>query len=403
MPVYDGAGLAQQGLVYVSLNYRLGVLGFLSHPDLSRESPHGTSGNYALLDQIAALRWIQRNIANFGGDPRRVTIVGESAGGSLVSLLLASPLSKGLFQGVIAESAYSLFLPIPHRDRSWFGKPPAEQLGQRVAADIATLRALSPSDLLKKLASDPALPKNSEFQPIVDGRVLPDDPAAIFDSGKAPRIPVLAGANSDDGFALVLYAKANTMSDYRAYLKLRFGNDAARAAELYPASSDKEAVLAARQIISDADFLYGTRAMLLTLSRYSKDVFWYHFTWLDDLSRKLNAPGAIHGAELRYVYGDLSRSLFTGTPLEFLGTPAAGEADRALARALNGAWVQFAKTGSPNAKDLPQWPALKASDPQYLEYGGDIRPGRGLRERQMAFLDEYYSRLRSAQATSQRR
>jgi para-nitrobenzyl esterase len=310
MPIYDGAGFARQGVVYVSMNYRLGVLGFLAHPGLSKESPYGTSGNYALLDQIAALHWVQRNIAGFGGDPRHVTIVGESAGGSLVSLLLASPLAKGLFQGVIAESAYALYLPIPHRDRSWFGKPPAEQLGKRLGADIATLRALPPAELLKRLSSDPAMPKNAEFQPIVDGRVLPDDPAAIFDSGKAPRIPVMAGTNSDDGFALIPYAKANTMSDYRAYLKTRFGDAAAQAAEIYPASSEKEAVKAARQIITDADFLYGTRAMLLALSRTGKAVYWYHFTRFDDLSRRLNAPGAIHGAELRYVFGDLSKSFF---------------------------------------------------------------------------------------------
>jgi len=402
MPVYDGTGLARQGVVYVSMNYRLGVLGFLAHSDLSKESRYGTSGNYGLLDQIAALQWIQRNIATFGGDPKRVTIFGESAGGSAVCLLLASPLAKGLFQGAIAESAQGLYLPISHRDRSWFGDPSAEQMGQRVGADAASLRALTAAELLKRLSSDSGMPKNMDFQPIVDGHVLPDDPAAIYDSGKASRIPVIAGTNSDDGFALILFTTVNTVAEYLAYLQRRYRDAAAKAFDLYPASSDSEARKATRQILTDANFLYGTRSMLLALSRANKAVYWYDFTRFDDLSRKLGAPGAIHGAEIRYVFGDLSLSLFAGTPFQSLGEPTSDETDRTIAKAMNGAWVQFAKTGRPNGKGLPIWPALTPENLQYLEYGDELHVGRRLRDQQMTFFAEYFGRLRSEKEKTSR-
>lgn len=397
MPIYDGAGLARQGVVYVSMNYRLGVLGFLAHPDLSRESDDGTSGNYGLLDQIAALQWVQRNVAAFGGDPRQVTVVGQSAGASAICLLIASPLARGLFQRAIVESAAWLYLPIAHRDRMWFGLPPAERTGQRIANNIAELRALPAVKLLDTLFSNPAMPKNIEFQPIVDGRVLPDDPAAIYESGKAPRIPVIAGTNSDDGFAFIVMSQpVKTVADYQAFLKMRFGDGAGRAFDLYPATSDSEAGNAVRQIYTDASFLYGTRSMLLALARNHQSTYWYYFTRLEDQSRKLKAPGAIHGAELRYVFGDLTRSLFTNTPFQaLLGEPTFDDTDKMLAKAMNGAWVRFAKTGDPNGKGLPHWPRLSTASPEYLEYGDEIRVGRELRDRQLEFFASHYGRLRS--------
>jgi para-nitrobenzyl esterase len=198
-----------------------------------------------------------------------------------------------------------------------------------------------------------------------------------------------------------LFTPVKTISDYRAFLKTRFGDAAGKAFDLYPASSDSEANKTARQIFTDANFLYGTRSMLLALSRTNKAVHWYYFTRFDDLSRKLRAPGAIHGAELRYVFGDLSRSMFAGTPFA-LGEPTHDETDQTVARAMNGAWVQFAKTGRPNGKGLPVWPALTPGNLQYLEYGDDIHVGRGLRDQQMAFFEEYYGRLRSAKEKSSR-
>lgn len=396
MPVYDGTGMAGQGLVYVTMNYRLGVFGFLAHPDLSKESPYGASGNYALLDLIAALEWVQRNIAAFGGDPRRVTIMGESAGGSAVCLLLASPLTKGLFQGAIAQSAHAQYLPIPHRTHSWFGIPPAEGMGRRLGSDVTALRELSAGELLKKLDSGPGMPRNGEFQAIVDGYVLPDDPASIFDSGKGLAVPVIAGTNSDDGFALFRYTRVSTVPEYQGFLSRRFGDLASRVFEFYPAASDKEASGSARQVITDANFLYGTRAVLFALAHARRPVYWYHFTRREDMSRKLGAPGAVHGAELRYVYGDLTKSLFVGTPFEsVIRVLTSDDTDRMLVGAMNGAWVQFVKTGNPNGKGLPKWPALNRKHPEYMEYGDRAQIRRQLRDEQMAIYTKCYDRLRS--------
>jgi para-nitrobenzyl esterase len=324
-------------------------------------------------------------------------VVGQSAGAAAVCLLIASPLTKGLFQGAIAESAAWLYLPIEHRERTWFGIPPAERMGQRVGKDISELRALPIEKLLDKLSSDPAMPKNAEFQPIVDGRVLPDDPAAIFESGKTPRIPVIAGTNSDDGFAFILSAPVKTVVEYQAFLKTRFGDDAGLAFGLYPAMSDSEAGNAARQIYTDANFLYGTRSMLLALARNHQSTYWYYFTRFENQSPKLKAPGAIHGAELRYVFGDLTKSLFTNTPFQaLLGEPTFDDTDKMLAKAMNGAWVRFAKTGNPNGEGLPHWPLMGAASPEHLEYGDEIRAGRELRDQNLEFFEAFYGRLRSA-------
>ena len=216
LPAYDGEPFARRGLVFVSMNYRLGALGFLAHPGLSRESPRNSSGNYGLQDQIAALRWIRRNIAAFGGDPARVTIFGESAGGTSVCLLLVSPLAKGLFQRAVTQSPASMYQPIAHRTETWYGKPPAERMGEQLAADIAAMRALGADEVIKKSpAPDLTLPNGSAFQPIVDGWVIPDDPAALFESGRAHRVALIAGTNSDEGVAFTLLLRDKDQNSCR--------------------------------------------------------------------------------------------------------------------------------------------------------------------------------------------
>lgn len=405
LPAYDGDTFARRGLVFVSMNYRLGALGFLAHPGLSKESPEHSSGNYGLQDQIAALRWIRRNIAAFGGDPARVTIFGESAGGTSVGLLLVSPLAKGLFQRAIMESPASMYLPISHRSETWYGRPPAERMGEQMADDIAALRALSADDVIKKSpAPDPTLPNGSAYQPIVDGWVVPDDPAVLFESGQAHRVAMIAGTNSDEGvaFTLILRTKTRTLADYRDYLKSRFGESAGTASELYPANSDGQVRQAVSRILTDVMCLYGTRSMVAAMSHASKKVYWYYFTRSDPVSRKLGAAGAIHGAEVGYVFGDPAKSLFADTPGLAVAASAYDETDRALAHAMNAAWVQFAKTGNPNGAGLPSWPPAAPNDLQYLEYGDKIQVGRGLRDKSLQFLDEYFGRLRSERAQTVR-
>ncbi len=377
LAVYDGEGFARQGIVFVSLNYRLGVLGFLSHPQLVRESPHHASGNYGLMDQIAALRWIQRNIAAFGGDPKRVTIFGESAGATSVCYLLVSPLSEGLFQRAIAQSAQGIYLPMP---------APA---GGNLGGDIAELRALPVAELLKRTTQCGAAAAGTQFQPIVDGWVLPQDPAVLFETGKAHRARLIAGTNADDAIALMMItgASVRTLPAYREYLRTHFGDSADRAFELYPATTDQESRRVLRQLVNDLNFRFGTHAVLLAMAR-ANHAYWYQFTRFDPVSRKLGAHAAIHGAEMGYVFGDLRKSLFTINPEGFDDT------DRAIAKAMNGAWVQFAKTGDPNAPGLPPWPAVSPGSLQYLEYGDQIAVREASREAQMQFLAQYLEQKR---------
>ena len=400
LPAYVGEGWARQGIVFVSLNYRLGVMGFLAHPGLSRESPHGSSGNYGLLDQIQALLWIRRNIAAFGGNPGRVTVFGESSGGSSVGFLLVSPLARGLFQQAISESPQGLFLPISHRDQPWYGRVSGEQLGERIGPQLKELRALSPGDLLKKSSpANPDLPKGSEFQPIVDGWVLPDDPAVLYASGKAQPVALLAGTNSNDGAALTfLMRPAPGVPGYRAYLNRRFGDAAEQASELYLVHGDADARASEDLIATDMNFLYGTSSMVLAISRKNKNVYWYEFTRRDPLSRSMGITGAFHGAEMGYVNGDFSKMLFSGPP--FVTRPLDyDEKERVLLRAMNGAWVRFTKQGNPNGKGLPHWPRVSPDNPQYLEFGENIQVGRGLREKQMQFIADLMIRQRPKQGT----
>ena len=204
--VYDGELLASRGAVVVTINYRLGPLGFLAHPDLSAESPRGVSGNYGMLDMVAALGWVQRNIATFGGDPSNVTIFGESAGGTAVFLLLVMPDAKGLFHKAIAESGAWLFSPFSHLKESWYGRLPAEKYGASFSPEIAVLRARKPDEIVKMMGLPDSSRKKERrgeiFIPIVDGVVIPDDPGRLFASGRFHHVPLIAGTNADEGTLL---------------------------------------------------------------------------------------------------------------------------------------------------------------------------------------------------------
>src|SRR5580658_1878609 len=198
---YDGAALAAQGVVLVSINYRLGMFGFLAHPALDQESPHGASGNYGLLDMVAGLEWVKRNIGAFGGDPNNVTIFGESAGGTAVCLLMIVPQAEGLFQKVISESAAWMFGPISHITESWYGRMPMTKFGERLGTDLAALRAKSTAELLKTLPPpmmrNDAAERGEAYMPVVDGWVIPDDPARLFASGKFHHVALIAGTNAE--------------------------------------------------------------------------------------------------------------------------------------------------------------------------------------------------------------
>jgi para-nitrobenzyl esterase len=342
--VYDGEALAQRGVVLVTVNYRLGLLGFLAHPELSKESARHVSGNYGILDQIAALEWVRRNIAGFGGDPTRVTVFGESAGSWSVNALVASPLAKGLFQRAIGESG-ALFASLPKlADAEKSGERTATQLG---AASIAELRAKPATDLIKT--------GNDQARPNVDGWMLPDQVMAIFSQGRQNDVPVLMGSNADEGTAFT--PPGIKVEGYKTLAAIRFGARADEFLRLYPAATEQEAHASAAAAIRDQTFGWEMRtwARMQTNTGKSK-AYVYYFNHVPPGPAGA-ALGAYHASEIRYVFHNLQ---------------SAQEADRKLADAMSAYWVNFAISGDPNGKDLPEWPPYSAKADLALGLGDRI-------------------------------
>lgn len=355
-PRYDGARMAAQGVLAVTVNYRLGVFGFLATPALAAESPDHATGNYGLLDQVAALRWVHDNIARFGGDPARVTIAGESAGSISVSALMASPLARGLFAGAIGESGALIrpIAPLP-RDR-------AEARGQafmrQVGADsLAALRALPASALLA--ATRPAGGAAVDFTPDIDGRFLREPPADTFARGAQARVPLLLGSNSQEASAAaILKGQAPTPAHYRAALAALFGKCAARALALYPGEDEAQVVRSATALASDLFIAHATWRWMDLHRRTGGQPVWYYLYAHPRPARRAPAPGeqpdtgAVHSGEIEYALGNLD-----GNPVY-----AWTAADRAVSRTLQGYLLAFIRRGNPNADGLPAWPAVAPRD-----------------------------------------
>ncbi len=343
--VYDGAKLAARGLIVVSINYRLGVLGYLAHPGLSAESPLGVSGNYGLLDQIEALRWIKRNIAAFGGDPAKVTIAGESAGGLSVMYLMAAPAARGLFSKAIAESAYMISTP-ELKDRK-FGETPAEETGAKLAAklhapDIAALRAMDAATLTKASALAGFVPFG-----VVDGKVLPRQLVDVFDSGEQAPVPLLAGFNSGEIRSLRGLASppAASAGAYDKAIRERYLDLAPEYLGLYPAATMDGSILSATR-----DAIYGWTAerLMRKQAAIGQPSFFYIF---DHGYPAADNAGlhAFHASEVPYVFGTIDR-----TP-PFWPKPPPTSDEARLSAAMVGYWAEFAKTGDPNSAGEPVW------------------------------------------------
>ncbi len=372
---YDGANLTRKGVGVVSFNYRLNVFGFLAHPALTSESEHDSSGNYALLDQIAALQWIQRNIAAFGGDPERVTLFGESAGATNIAYLMSSPLARGLFHGAIMQSggyAVSEFRTLG--DLEAVGEGLAATLGLAEADDaVAALRGADAEDLLRAaLEGDSIWPS----VPNVDGWVLEEAPASVFEAGRQAPIPLLIGFNSDEWTTLGHYSPAATLDSFHQALRASYGDLADRAIELYPVSTE-EAAAAMDRWSTDWTFSCPSRFIADRVARATNEVFFYLFT------RSVTAPGstqlgAYHGAETAYVTDNLA--LEPWVPRD--------DQDQQLADVMSDYWVQFATTGDPNGGDSPPWPTYSPGSRAYLELGTLIRADSGIRPRQCDLYDE---------------
>jgi para-nitrobenzyl esterase len=394
--VSDGEELAKKGVVLVSINYRLGIFGFFAHPDLTKESPQHSSGNYGLLDQIAALRWIQKNIMQFGGDPGNVTIFGVSAGASSVCLLAASPLADGLFHRVIAESPY-MFQPIRHLNRSWYGRAGLEKIGSSFGGSIAELRKMSTEELFNKASSfkptDNLPEEEPVFMPIVDGWILPDDPSHRFEAGKFSHVSFMIGTNRDEGSMMLLTSPINNLADYRSYLIKHFASSANAVGKLYLAANDAEAHQQAVLLAGDIAFLKGARLVIAAASQKNSHAYFYLFSRVSGGDRVLHF-GAFHGTEVPYVFDNLPDSdehLFL--PTFVLDEDSYNEKDYELARSMSAAWVRFARTGNPNGENLLSWPAYRVGEGSYMEFGDTLAVKTNLRLQQLDYLTEYYRQL----------
>jgi para-nitrobenzyl esterase len=363
-PMYDGTKLAERGVVVVTINYRLGVLGWLAHPALSAESPQGVSGNYGLLDQIAALRWVQRNIAAFGGDPARVTIAGESAGGLSVLYLMASPEARGLFARAIAQSAY--LISTPELKTARFGETAAEATGAALAAklhapDLAALRRMDAQALTDAAAK-------AGFAPLgtIDGHVLPHQIVEVFDRGEQAHVPVLAGFNSGEIRSLRMLAPQppTDATAYETMIRARYGDLAGAFLKLYPAADPEESVLAATR-----DALYGWTAERVAANQAALGLGAYLYVF-DHGYPAADRAGlhAFHGSELPYVFGTAAR-LSSHWP-----RPPASAAERRLSQAMTDYWASFAKTGAPAAAGEPDWPAV-GTGRAYMAFRATPQPG----------------------------
>jgi para-nitrobenzyl esterase len=381
LPVYNGEALANKGVVVVSISYRIGALGFLAHPELSAESPAHASGNYGLMDLVAGLEWVKHNIAQFGGDPGRVTIFGESAGATAIGMLAASPKARGLFHGAISESG-GAFAPARKAEEGGQTTPTltnAEQRGTALltkigAAGIAAARKIPADDLVRMttpLAPPPTL------WPVLDGDFLPDNPYKLYQARKYNNVPVLAGTNSDEG---AMFVPPTTVEAYKAGLRKDYGRYADVLLANYPAGSDAQALRSARDLFGDTIMAWPTRAWAkLQAGTGGKKVFLYHFS---HPAPRPNMPwakglGALHGDEIAYVFGNAS--------------PHWTPDDRALSDIISSYWVNFARTGNPNGAGLPEWPAFRADFPRVLalDVNPSVSPIPNLKN--LEVLDKYYA------------
>jgi para-nitrobenzyl esterase len=382
---YDGAELARHGVVLVSINYRLGPLGFLAHPALTTESPHHASGNYGIMDQVFALEWIRDNIEHFGGDPGNVTIFGQSAGGVSVATLMVSPLARGLFHRAICQSgATTDYLRYRHRavgqreSMESLGMSLAERLGVP-ADDPRPLKRMRAKPWREVLAAA-GLPSRragggTQANLSVDGHVLQEQPAALFARGRQAAIPFMTGSTADEGAAFNRNnAVVGTVSDLGRVLRMSFGEENLdRARKVYPANDDASAGAAYTQMVSDR-FIGLSRTAARYMARIEPNTWLYHFTRVPP-DGAANGMGSYHMAEIPYVFHVLSRVDDT--------TP---EGER-LSQEMIGYWTRFARAGNPNGRGAVEWPAYSRADDRHLILDVKIEAGSNLRKEALDFIE----------------
>ncbi|GMQ29219.1 carboxylesterase/lipase family protein [Algoriphagus confluentis] len=346
VPLYDGEDLAKKGIVVVALNYRIGMLGFLAHPKLSAENPDQTSGNYGLLDQIAGLEWIKKNIAAFGGDPNKVTIAGQSAGAFSVNALVVSPKAKGLFHQAIAQSGGMFSRGTGLISGLQGAEERGKQLTDTLGISLAELREL-PADSLLKLPG--------RFGPVVDGKVLPSVRQA-FEEGSFSDVPLLTGWNADDR---VSGNPPTTTAEFKANAKKQYGGRAGEYLELFPAGNEVELEETLKTIgVLGFGFQNYTWARMQT-EKGQKDAYLYYFTRVPPGEPNY---GAFHSAEFSYALHTLKN---WNRPFE--------QVDYDLEKIMSTYWVNFVKSGNPNGSDLPEWPVFDPANPLVIELGPEVK------------------------------
>ncbi len=378
---YDGESMAAKGIVVVSVNYRLGVFGFLALPELTRESPHKASGNYGLLDQNAGLRWVQENIASFGGDPRHVTIAGESAGSISVSAHMASPLSKHLIAGAIGESGAitGALSPVPLAKAEAEGSKFAASIG---AQSLTALRAMSAQQILEPAYKGGYAVVN-RFPIAIDGYFLPAEPVTIYASGKQAHIPLLAGWNSEEGNWQALFGKDEpSPENYKKVLAKLYGPRADEALKFYPASTRDEVMQAATDLAADRFIAYSTWKWTDSHLRTSgARVYRYLYARPRPAERTGNHPaahGAVHSAEIEYALGNLaSNDVYAWTPDDYK-----------VSALMQNYFANFIKNFDPNGPGLPQWPAMRGDNGQVMRIDVESRAEPDQTRPRYLFLDQ---------------
>ncbi len=374
---YDGERLAQKGLIIVTINYRLNVFGFLAHPELTAASEHNASGNYGLLDQVAALQWVQDNIAAFGGDPGRVTVAGQSAGAMSVQLLTVSPLAKGLFHRAIIQSGPGGLAAFGVISTKGLGaaREVAEQAGvafaeQRGLASLEAMRAASVETLTVNMGG------GMPFRPIVDGWFLTKGVDAAYAAGRQHDVPLLNGMNADEGSFFPGYGKP-TPEAFRKQVGERYGDHAEAFLKLYPADTAEETGRSQKTSMQDIALVALKRIMAEWTAGATAPAYMYYF------DRAIPWPqrpefGAFHTGEVPYLFNTFHK---LDRPWE--------PADYALAETVNAYWINFAATGNPNGEGLPEWPAYQPDDPQFIRLGIPVEAQSRPDPARTAFFETY--------------
>ena len=394
--LFDGTRLAEQGVVLVTINYRLGPWGFLAHPALSAESSHNSSGNYGLMDKIAALNWVRDNISAFGGDANNVTIFGQSAGSSSVCALLASPMSEGLFHKAIGQSAACLTPPGADPDGQERGQAlvhaalQSSGISSKRPITAKTLRQIDNRSLLDAVEKSGWA---AQSRIVVDGWVLPEPAYSIFSAGRQHKIPVLLGSTANEGHLLFPLNEDLSQSGFDAYLSKTFGSLSPALTEAYANELKVSPGFAQREIATDLFMAFGMRSWAGHMQQAQTQAYLYFMEYVPpafqiylvhepdlQLPDGPRSAGAYHSGDLVYVFNNLDRFAV-----------AWSEDDRAMARAMSGYWTQFAKTGDPNRADLPFWPSYTSDQHQTLRLDKKIETISGARRNKLDLMQQRFA------------